>query len=133
MTGAYLFSERKKYDNKTPPQTPPVRRLSLRLISRHRLAVKPSLTATAPGSSPAIAGPPLLVCQPALVDPAATPDFRRPADPPKPSGVSRRRGNPVCALWDTTKSWPRHRPLDRWTGQTKLARVWSVGSMERSN
>ena len=30
-----------------------MRRLSLRLISRHRLAVKPSLTATAPGSSPA--------------------------------------------------------------------------------
>src|ERR1019366_188630 len=48
----YLFSERKKYDNLTPPQTPPVRRLSLRPISRHRLAVKPSLTATAPGSSP---------------------------------------------------------------------------------
>src|ERR1035437_5727164 len=104
MTGAYLFSERKKYDNKTPPQTPPVRRLSLRLISRHRLAVKPSLTATAPGSSPAIAGASRLVCQPDLVEPAATPDFRRPADPPKPSGVSRRRGNPVCALWDTTKS-----------------------------
>src|ERR1019366_10496446 len=48
----YLFSERKKYDNKTPPQTPVVRRLSLRLISRHRFADKPSLVATAPGSSP---------------------------------------------------------------------------------
>src|SRR5450759_5644881 len=24
ITGVYLFSERKKYDNKTPPQTPPV-------------------------------------------------------------------------------------------------------------
>src|ERR1017187_4379806 len=116
ITGVYLFSERKKYDNKTPPQTPPVRRLSLRLISRHRLVIKPSLTATPPGFSPAIAGASRLVCQPDLVEPAATPDFRRPADPPKPSGVSRRRGNPVCAFWDTTKSWRG---------------AWSVGADEK--
>src|ERR1035437_1498800 len=116
QSGVYLFSEREKYDNMTPPQTPPVRRLSLRLISRHRLAVKSSLTATAPGSSPAIAWASRLVCQPDLVEPAATPDCRRPADPPKPSGVSRRRGNPVCALWDTTKSWRG---------------AWSVGADER--
>src|ERR1035437_2023790 len=61
QSGVYLFSEREKYDNMTPPQTPPVRRLSLRLISRHRLAVKPSLMATAPGSPPAIAGASRLV------------------------------------------------------------------------
>src|ERR1017187_1931808 len=63
-----------------------------------------------------LAGASRLVCQPDLVEPAATPDFRRPADPPKPSGVSRRRGNPVCALWDTTKSWRG---------------AWSVGADEK--
>ena len=116
----------------TPPQTPPVRRLSLRLISRHRLAVKSSLTATAPGSSPAVAGASRLVCQPDLVEPAATPDFRRPAAPPKPSGVSRRRGNQVCALWNQTDAG--HGPLESMEESNQAGGGHGpLKSMERSN
>jgi hypothetical protein len=44
-----------------------------------------------------------------------------------------RRAWSVGPMEGSNESCRTHRPLDRWTGQTKLARVWSVGSMERSN